>query len=417
MSGFCRDCLKSAPDGARRCPACSSPRVLFHDELDDLSLVHLDCDAFFAAVEKRDNPALTDRPVIIGGGRRGVVATACYVARIKGVHSAQPMFKALAACPDAVVIKPDIAKYSRVSRQVRDLMRELTPLVEPLSIDEAFLDLSGTVRLHGRCPARSAAFLANRIEREIGITVSIGLGPNKFLAKLGSDHDKPRGFFVIGKAEALDFLADKPVTMIWGVGKAFQRKLNKDGLRTIGQLRTIDKTELIKRYGVIGARLYDLARGQDSRAVNPRVLAKSISSETTFDADILDFQVLCKVLWRLCEKVSRRCKQAGYAGRSVTLKLKTSDFQSLTRTRKLAHPTQMAEVIFRQGMALLQKETTTGTRYRLIGVGLGSLVDGDLADPLDLLDPDSGKRAEVERVMDKVRDKFGAGVIGKGRGL
>src|SRR3990167_575943 len=185
--GFCRDCFSPVPEGAERCPACRRPRLLFHPELHALSVAHMDCDAFYAAVEKRDNPELQDKPLIVGGGQRGVVSTCCYIARIRGVRSAMPMFKALAACPDAVVVKPDMRKYAAVARDVRTLMRDLTPLVEPVSIDEAFLDLSGTERLHHASPAVSMGRLAKRIEEEIGITVSVGLSHNKFLAKMASD--------------------------------------------------------------------------------------------------------------------------------------------------------------------------------------------------------------------------------------
>jgi DNA polymerase IV len=214
MSVLCRDCVARFAERPARCPSCGSPRLLAHAELDSLAIAHLDCDAFYASVEKRDNPALRDQPVIVGGGRRGVVSAACYIARLYGVRSAMPMFKALAACPHATVIHPDMAKYARVGREVRDMMRSLTPLVEPLSIDEAFLDLAGTEHLHHGSPARSLARLALEVERRIGVTVSIGLSYNKFLAKIASDLDKPRGFAVIGRGEAVEFLGGKPVGLI-----------------------------------------------------------------------------------------------------------------------------------------------------------------------------------------------------------
>jgi nucleotidyltransferase/DNA polymerase involved in DNA repair len=259
-------------------------------------------------------PALADKPVIIGGGTRGVVSTACYVARIRGVKSAMPMFKALDACPDAVVIKPDMAKYSDVGRQVRSLMQELTPLVEPLSIDEAFLDLSGTARLHGMSPARALAKLIGRIETEIGISASVGLSHTKYLAKLASDMDKPRGFFVLGPDECVEFLRDKPVSFIWGVGKAMQDKLNGDGIRLIGQLQTMEKNDLMRRYGSMGARLYHLSRGEDARSVSSRQESKSISAETTFNTDISSYDELERILWKLSEKVSRRAKKEAWPG-------------------------------------------------------------------------------------------------------
>lgn len=245
--GFCRDCLAAQAGSRPRCEACGSPRLTRHAELYALSLAHIDCDAFYAAIEKRDRPELRDRPVIVGGGKRGVVSTACYIARIRGVRSAMPMFKALEACPDAVVIKPAMEKYVAVGRQVRAMMQALTPLVEPISIDEAFLDLSGTQRLHGRPPALVLADFARQVEREIGITVSVGLSYCKFLAKVASDLAKPRGFSVIGEDEALSFLAPRPITTIWGVGKAFAAALERDGLRTIGQLQTMERGELMRR--------------------------------------------------------------------------------------------------------------------------------------------------------------------------
>ena len=301
MTGFCRDCLADC-GSVQRCPSCHSPRLARHAELERLSIAHIDCDAFYAAVEKRDDSSIRDRPVIIGGGRRGVVSTACYVARIRGVKSAMPMFKALKACPEAVVIRPDMEKYSKVGREVREMMRALTPLVEPLSIDEAFLDLTGTRRLHQRSPARTLADFARRVEREIGITVSIGLSYNKFLAKVASDLDKPRGLSVIGRSEAPEFLRQQPAELIWGVGRAFRRKLSRDGISTIGDLQVMERNVLLARYGTMGSRLYHLARGEDDRGVNPHGEAKSISAETTFSTDIVDQGELETILWKLCEQ-------------------------------------------------------------------------------------------------------------------
>jgi DNA polymerase-4 len=231
---FCRDCLTPADrPGQERCASCGSPRLLRHPERDELAVAHVDCDAFFASVEKRDNPALADQPVIIGGGHRGVVATACYVARTYGVRSAMPMFKALDACPHATVISPNMDKYRVAGREVRRLMGELTPLVEPVSIDEAFLDLSGTERLHHASPALTLARFARRVETELGISVSIGLSYNKFLAKIASDLAKPRGFSIIGREEAVAFLADRPVGIIPGIGAAAQARLEKVGVTLI----------------------------------------------------------------------------------------------------------------------------------------------------------------------------------------
>lgn len=414
--GFCRDCFTRLMGRIARCPSCKRPRLVWHDEIDNLSIAHMDCDAFYASVEKRDNPELRDKPLIIGGGTRGVVSTACYIARIRGVRSAMPMFKAKALCPDAVVLKPDMTKYAAVAKEVRALMRDLTPLVEPVSIDEAFLDLSGTERLHHASPAISAAKLVKRIETEIGITASIGLSHNKFLAKMASDLDKPRGFSVIGKAETTAFLAEKPVSMIWGVGKSLNAKLAAQGITHIGQLQHMEENDLMARYGVMGRRLWRLARGQDARIVEPSHETKSISTEVTFPTDISSNADLDRTLWKLCEKVSARAKEAGLAGSTIVLKLKTGDFKSRTRNQTLHDPTQLADRIYRAASPMLAREAD-GTPFRLIGVGISQLTDGDLADPPDMLDPGSMRRADAERAMDKLRAKFGKDAIISGRTL
>jgi DNA polymerase-4 len=418
--GFCRDCLTFQRGEARRCERCGSPRLARHPELYRLHLAHIDCDAFYAAIEKRDNPALKDRPLIIGGGKRGVVSTACYIARIHGVRSAMPMFKALEACPEAVVLPPDMEKYARVGREVRAMMQALTPLVEPISIDEAFLDLAGTERLHGLPPAVVLARFAIGVEKEIGITVSAGLSYCKFLAKMASDFRKPRGFSVIGEAEAAGFLAEQPVTLIWGVGKAFAATLERDGIRMIGQLQRMERGDLMRRYGVMGDRLYHLSRGEDDRRVDPDQDAKSVSAETTFDTDIASLDELVSVLRALSEKVSGRLKKAGIAGRTVVLKLKTQDFKTRTRNRQLGDPTRLADRIFSTGLELLRREAD-GTKYRLLGIGVSDLSNDERADPPDLVDIQSRKRAMAEGAIDTLRGKFGRKAVetgytfGKGR--
>ncbi|MEI5680313.1 MULTISPECIES: DNA polymerase IV [unclassified Mesorhizobium] len=418
--GFCRDCLAVQRGPAMRCTKCGSPRLMRHPELYALHIAHIDCDAFYAAVEKRDNPELKDKPVIIGGGKRGVVSTACYIARINGVRSAMPMFKALEACPQAVVISPNMEKYVRVGREVRSMMQALTPLVEPISIDEAFLDLAGTERLHGLPPALVLARFAQSVEKEIGITVSAGLSYCKFLAKVASDFRKPRGFSIIGEAEATTFLAEQPVTLIWGVGKAFAATLESDGIRTIGQIQRMERGDLMRRYGTMGDRLYRLSRGQDTRRVEPDHDAKSVSAETTFDTDLASSADLVPILRALSEKVSTRLKKSGIAGRTVVLKLKTQDFKIRTRNRQLGDPTRLADRIFQTGMQLLAKETD-GTKYRLLGIGVSDLTGVEKADPPDLIDVQSRKRALAEGAMDALRDKFGKTAVetgytfGKGR--
>ncbi len=417
MQTICRDCLASVAETEARCPQCHGPRLISHRRLHELSIAHLDCDSFYAAVEKRDNPDLADKPVIIGGGTRGVVSTACYVARIHGVRSAMPMFKALKACPKAVVIKPDMAKYARVGKQVRELMKQLTPLVEPISIDEAFMDLTGTERLHGKSPVRALCGLALKIEDEIGITVSIGLSHTKYLAKLASDMDKPRGMFVIGPDECVEFLRDRPVSFIWGVGAAMQKKLHRDGIRLIGQLQRMEKNELMRQYGSLGSRLYHLSRGEDARSVQGRSASKSISAETTFNTDISDYRELERRLWRLSEKVSRRAKKEHMAGTTVVLKLKTDQFKTRTRNTSLSDPTALATRIFDAAKPMLHREVDGKTAFRLLGVGITGLselvADGEIGG----LDLRADANAKVELAMDKLREKFGTDAVEKGRGL
>jgi DNA polymerase-4 len=414
---FCRDCLTLAASPlVARCAACGSPRLLRHTERDNLSIAHVDCDSFFAAVEKRDNPSLADKPVIIGGGKRGVVATACYVARTYGVRSAMPMFQALKACPHAVVIPPNMEKYRIAGHEVRRLMLELTPLVEPVSIDEAFLDLTGTERLHHGSPALTLARFAHKVENEIGISISVGLSYNKFLAKIASDLHKPRGFSIIGREEAAEFLADKPVGMIPGIGASAQSRLSKIGVTRISHLRDVPLKSLFEALGRDSQRLSRLAWGEDSRRVTPERETKSISAETTFETDLRSFDDLEPVLWRLSEKVSRRLKTAGLAGRSVTLKLKDKEFRLLTRTRSGLAPTQLAARLFDPARQLLQA-ACDGTSFRLIGIGAADLCDGAEADRGDLADQTVLRQAHMEAAIDKIRDKFGAAALQKGIAL
>lgn len=396
------------------CQRCGGPRIIAHPELFNLTIAHLDCDAFYAAIEKRDNPALADRPVIVGGGVRGVVTTACYVARTFGVRSAMPMFKALKACPEAVVIKPDFSKYAEAARTVRTLMEAATPLVEPVSIDEAFLDLAGTERLHRRSAAETLLALQREIKDEVGITVSIGLSVNKFLAKLASDLDKPEGFSVIGAAEAAAVLRPMPVTAIWGVGAVLARKLAQDGFRTIGDLQRADGALLVKLYGDMGARLAALSHGRDSRHVARERETKSVSSETTFNVDIVNHADLEAILWTLCERTAARMKAKGFVGRTATLKLKTIAFDSMTRSRRLAEPSNLARTLFDALQPLLAAETGK-IAYRLIGAGYSGLEEaGANEQPALFIDRKERLRKE-EEAMDKIRARFGDDAIALGR--
>jgi DNA polymerase-4 len=412
---YCRDCLAivaGAPE-VTRCPSCGSPRLLRHDEIDTLAIAHIDCDAFYAAIEKRDKPQLRDKPLIVGGGKRGVVATCCYIARSFGVRSAMPMFKALAACPQAVVLPPDMAKYVRVGQQIRTLMRELTPLVEPISIDEAFLDLAGTEALHRASPALVLARFAKRIEDELGLSVSVGLSYCKFLAKIASDLDKPRGFAIIGQQEAKAFLAPRPVSLIFGIGRGADARLAQDGFRTLGDLQQKSEADLFRHYGAEGRRLWHLAQGIDPRRVEPDRIIKSLSAETTFAADIASEQDLTPILYALCEKLALRLKKAGVAGRSVTLKLKTKDFKLRSRTRSGLAPTQLPGRLFAPAQALMKAEID-GTSFRLIGIAAGDLCPADAADRGDLIDTKVVRDKAEYEAIDVIRTKYGASAIVKG---
>ena len=425
LSALCRDCGAVARAAAetvetpRRCPLCRSPRVIAHAELGALNIAHIDCDAFYAAVEKRDRPELRDQPLIIGGGARGVVSTACYLARASGVRSAMPMFKARKLCPKAVVLKPDMAKYVAVSKQIKARMLALTPLVEPLSLDEAFLDLAGSERVHGGAPAETLARLARAIEAEVGVSVSIGLAPNKFLAKIASELDKPRGFAVIGRAEAVAFLDPQPVSLIWGVGARLEERLIRDGYRTIGALRRETPERLAARYGSLGRRLAALSHGRDERKVDPSGKRKSVSAETTFSEDLSGVDALDGQLWRLAEEVSARLKAADLSGRVVVLKLKTADFRTITRRVSLDAPTALADQLYRVSRPLLERECAPSQRFRLLGLGVAGLSSGaaDGGPAADLFDPGAVARAEAERAIDQIRARFGADAIGKGRGI
>ncbi len=422
MVYLCRDCSSiwstfdfyQSSQPSVVCPNCYSVRVLCHKELMSLDIAHIDCDAFYASVEKRDDPRLSGKPVIVGGGNRGVVAACCYIARIRGVRSAMPMFQAKKRCPEAVVIPPNMKKYKVIASQIRKIMKNYTPMVEPLSIDEAFLDLSGTDQIHGGCPAQTLVTLAAKIEQEIGITVSIGLSYNKFLAKISSDLDKPRGYSIIGQEEAESFLKLQPVSIIWGVGAALKNKLRKDGIKTVGDLKKYKETELVYRYGKIGSRLQKFSKGIDKRRVSTKSNFKSMSAENTFDKDLSTLADLSKELWVLAERVSGRLKKTKLVCLTVVLKLRKTNFKVLSRSKTLSNPTQMAEEIYKNGLHLLKKEVN-GQPFRLIGISAINL--NSAADPVSSLDMEQDKERKVEEAIDNVRNRFGEKYIVKGRVL
>jgi DNA polymerase-4 len=413
MPAFCRDCDAAVERAV--CARCGGGRIVRHDALFALPIAHVDCDAFYASVEKRDRPELAARPVIVGGAVRGVVSTACYVARMAGVHSAMPMFRALKLCPDAVVIRPDFTKYVAAARQIRALMERLTPLVQPLSIDEAVLDLSGTAALHGAPPAVVLARFARQVEQEVGVTVSVGLARNRLLAKIAAGRDKPRGFCVIG-SEAPALLADEPVELLPGVGPAFARRLAALGLTRIGHLQALDARAARRMLGDDGPALVRRALGEDDRPVDPRRATKSVSAETTFDTDLAAPEALERHLWRLSEKLARRLREADLAAEGVVLKLKTSRFALRTRSRRLAQPTRLPDLLFAAARTLLARETD-GTAYRLIGIGAQPLAPGEAADRPDLAAPERARLVAAQAAIDALRARYGAGTIGRGRGM
>ncbi len=381
---LCRECCKPFEAGPSRCPACGGARLVAHPELGALTIAHIDCDAFYASVEKRDRPDLIDEPLIVGhAGGRGVVTTACYIARKFGVRSAMPMFQALERCPGAVVVPPDMAKYKEVSGHIRAIFLDATDVIEPVSLDEAYLDLSPENLVDGKVPCVALARIGARVEAEVGITVSIGLSANKFLAKLASELKKPRGYSVIGVAEAKAFLAPLPVSKIHGVGAATAARLEAAGVKTITDLRAISEMQLVTEFGKFGRRLACFAVGEDDRRVTPDRAAKSLSAETTFRQDLRRPEDLIEAARGLSERVAAHLARRGLAGQTVVLKLKTGDFKLLTRNKRLEFPTQKAVVLHAAAQRLIEKEAD-GRTFRLIGIGVDGLVTSTLADPPDL---------------------------------
>jgi DNA polymerase-4 len=411
---LCRDCLRKDSSDSPRCAHCGSPRTISLEDMGALTIAHVDCDAFYAAVEKRDEPSLNDKPLIVGGaGPRGVVSTCCYIARTFGVRSAMPMSRARTLCPHAVVLPPDMAKYARVGREIRTRMMALTPLVEPLSIDEAFLDLSGCESSNGAGPAETLVRFARRIEVEIGVTVSVGLSYCKSLAKLASEVNKPRGFASISREEAKAWLAPQSVERLWGVGRVGRERLERSGFRLIGDLQRIDERDAVLRLGEDGLRLWRLAQGRDDRSVSPERETKSVSSETTFDRDIADKAELTRILLAQCDRVATRLRREQLSARGVTLKLRLADFSLRTRSRSGLRATQLAPRLFAAARPLLDAQPD-GIAYRLLGLAATELGSAEVADPDDMFVQESGREKFREAAIAALRDRFGPMAVQRG---
>ncbi|MFC4059874.1 DNA polymerase IV [Planomonospora corallina] len=375
-------------------------------------ILHVDMDAFFASVELRERPELAGTPVIIGvPGPRGVVLSATYEARRYGVHSAMPMTRALRLCPRATVIPPSHGKYAEVSRGVMSVFREITPEVEPVASDEAFLDVSGARRRLGP-PAVIAALIRERVAAEHGITCSVGVANSKFVAKLASRHCKPDGLFVVPADRVVDFLHPLPVAALWGVGERTERSLARLGVRTVGDLARTPVATLRRELGqAAGAHLAELAWGRDERRVTPHTPDKSIGAEETFAVDVADPVEIRRELLRLSERVAARLRAGGHAGRTVSVKLRRADFSTLTRSRTLAGPTDVARELYAVACDLYAASGLEGTLIRLVGVRVENLLPAEGAPrQLSLTERENGWR-EAERAMDRAARRFGRDAV------
>ena len=419
---MCRDCFKfTQVDNSqisRECFSCFSNRLIIHPELSKLSIAHVDCDSFYASVEKRDNKNLSNKPIIVGGENRGVVAAACYVARRYGIRSAMPTYKAKILCPELIVIPPRMKYYQKIGREIRVLIESVTPAFQPISIDEAFLDLSGTETLHKCCPAVSMAKLQKKILNQIGISVSVGLAFNKSLAKLSSEQDKPNGYYVIGKREAREWLSEKPASIIFGLGKSTITKLNNIGIKTCSELVNSPKNLLFPILGKSTSKIIDLAKGIDNRPVLKFSEAKSISVETTFNKDIDHSESLLNNLHLLCIKLSTRLKKSETYGSTIILKLKRSDYSLITRSIKVDEPYQLAHNLFSIAETLLRKELLKKNKYRLIGIGITGLTKKEkLQKKLNLFGTEFDKKTKLENAFDKINNKIGSDTLIMGKHL
>ncbi|MEM1062829.1 MAG: DNA polymerase IV [Planctomycetota bacterium] len=374
-------------------------------------ILHVDMDAFFASVEMREDPSLVGKPVIVGGSSaRGVVSAANYEARKFGVHSAMPGSKARRLCPDGVFLRGNMELYAEVSRQIRDVFRRYTPLVQPLSLDEAFLDVTGSVRLFGP-PAEIGRRIRDDIAAELRLPASVGVAPNKFLAKIASDLEKPRGFTVVDPDRVQEFLDPLPVRKIWGVGKVAGRKLGELGVETIRDLRLLSEGVLEGRFGVVGRKLAELSRGIDDRSVVPDHEAKSISHETTFSTDVTDADSLRAWLRLLGDQVARRLRRHGRFAKTVQLKIRYDDFDTFTRAETLPEPTDRTDLIWEAADRLFtHKRPTRNLSVRLIGVGVSGLSTG-AAVQRSLFDEEGQKRRGLDHTADRITERFGSDAL------
>jgi DNA polymerase-4 len=383
------------------------------------TIVHIDMDAFYAAIEQRDQPRLRGRSVVVGGhpDSRGVVSSASYEAREFGVRSAMPSAEAKRLCPEAVFVPVDMPKYSDVSAQLMGLLETFTPTIEPLSVDEAFLDITGTEQLFGP-PIEVARSIKAAVREQLNLTASVGIAPNKFTAKIASDAEKPDGLVVVRDGEVESFLAQLPIRRLWGIGEATEQRLRRLGIRTVGELAGYPRESLIKQFGQGGEQLSDLAHGIDERPVQTEREAKSLSSEITFEEDIGDYDQLEAVLFDLSEQVAWRLRKKGLRARTFTLKVRFSDFRTLTRSRSRRRPANHGPEVFQVASALLGGLPMHGRRVRLLGVAATQLCgEGDEVQ-LTLFDDYETERAKaIDETLDAIRERFGRDAIGRGRRL